>query len=152
VDPVLSYSTYLGPSDTYSYAIAVDTAGDAYIGGFTSSTKFPTQSPFQSTLKSSYDAFVTKLGPSGTSLIYSTYLGGSNFDLGEGIAVDTAGDAYITGATYSNDFPIQSALQTTLVGLSNAYVTKLSPSGASLLYSTYLGGSNNYAGAAIAVD
>src|SRR5205085_1987157 len=104
----LVYSTYLGGSgyDT-GYGIAVDGAGSAYVTGAATSFNFPTQSPYQATLQAGYDAFVTKLTPAGNALFYSTYLGGSSDDSGNGIAVDGAGSAYITGATNSTNFPIQ---------------------------------------------
>src|SRR5262249_48897569 len=109
IDPVLSYSTYLGGSGNNSLFgsgdvgndIAVDSAGSAYLTGSTESINFPTVNPLQSTNKSagSYTAFVSKLNPSGTALVYSTYLGGSIFDSGYGIVVDGSGSAYITGQT-----------------------------------------------------
>lgn len=104
----LSYSTYLGGNGTDSgFGIAADSAGAAYVTGVTTSTDFPTANPIQSTNGGSAgDAFVTKLGASGSSLTYSTYLGGANTDSGRGIALDSGGNAYITGITGSTDFPI----------------------------------------------
>ena len=99
------YSTYLGGSTTdAAQGIAVDSAGSAYLTGWTNSADFPTQSPFQ-TYTRAYDAFVTKLTPAGGSLVYSTYLGGRNDNYGNAIAVDANGSAYVTGRTYSPDFP-----------------------------------------------
>ncbi len=147
----LVYSTFLGGSDSdWGHGIAVDGAGNAYVTGSTISTNFPTRSPLQPTFGG--DAFVAKLNPDGSALIYSTYLGGGNYDRGEGIAVDGAGNAYVTGYTYSSDFPTRSPLQPTLGGALNAFVTKLNPDGSALVYSTYLGGSDGNWGEGIAVD
>jgi hypothetical protein len=96
---------------------------------------------------------VTKLNPAGSGLLYSTYLGGSSADIGFGIAVDAACDAYVTGYTGSTDFPTTAgAFQTTNYGIADAFVTKLNPAGSGLLYSTYLGGSSSDIGQGIAVD
>ena len=148
----LVYSTFLG-GNSYDegHAIAVDGVGSAYVTGLTSSSDFPTTTPFDST-SNGYDAFVTKLSPAGNSLVYSTYLGGNNTDVGNAIAVDGAGSAYVTGYTSSSDFPTASPFDGSLNGLSDAFVTKLSPIGNSLVYSTYLGGSNQDQGLAIALD
>jgi len=150
----LVYSTYLGGSgDDYSGGIAVDATGSAYVTGYTQSTNFPTQSPYQAAHQGGWDAFVTKLTPAGNALVYSTYLGGSDFDWGSGIAVDAAGSAYVTGATTSTDFPTQSPYQATYHGGDcDAFVTKLMPAGNALFYSTYLGGSGQENGKEIAVD
>jgi uncharacterized protein (TIGR03437 family) len=154
IDPlVLVYSTYLGGiTHDYGYGIAVDAAGSAYIAGYTWSTNFPTQSPYQATLQGSYNAFVTKLTPAGDALAYSTYLGGNKLDQANGIAVDAAGSAYVAGIAESTDFPTESPFQATLQGTSNAFVTKLTPAGDALAYSTYLGGSGSDYGYGIAVD
>jgi hypothetical protein len=154
----LVYSTYLGGSGgDFSYGIAVDGSGNAYVTGQTNSANFPTTSgAFQRTYGGgNTDAFVAKLNPTGTALVYSTYLGGSDNDSGEGIAVDAAGDAYVTSATASANFPTTAgALQTSFGGngFYDAFVAKLNPTGTALVYSTYLGGSNNDYGAGIAVD
>jgi uncharacterized protein (TIGR03437 family) len=150
----LIYSTYLGGSgDEWGYGIAVDAAGSAYVTGDTTSANFPTQSACQTTLQGSTDAFVTKLTPVGNALVYSTYLGGRGDDVGNGIAVDAAGSAYVTGETWSPNFPTQSAYQATYQGgNSDAFVTKLAPAGNALVYSTYLGGSSLDEGHGIAVD
>jgi hypothetical protein len=159
IDPGLLYSTYLGGSgDDVGLGIAVDGAGNAYVTGLTGSADFPTAAgAFDTTFNGGdLDAFVTKLGPSGSApLLYSTYLGGSGDELGVGIALDGAGNAYAAGLTGSADFPTSAgAFDTTFNGgFSDAFVTKLGPSGsAPLLYSTYLGGSGSDVGAAIAVD
>ncbi|MFC2160131.1 SBBP repeat-containing protein [Acidobacteriota bacterium] len=153
IDPVvvLSFSTYLGrDANDYGWGIAVDSTGSAYITGYTLSTDFPTQSPYQ-TDKGEIDVFVTKLSPTGSSLVYSTYLGGSADEGGFGIAVNSSGNAYVTGRTESTDFPTQSPYQTDQDEV-DVFVTKLSPTGASLVYSTYLGGSGYDEGSGIAVD
>ncbi len=153
IDPVLRYSTYLGGSGTdYGYGIAVDAAGNTYVTGDTSSTNFPTINPLSGTYAGGYyDAFVTKLNAAGTALVYSTYLGGSSNDYGVAIAVDAAGNAYVTGSTTSTNFPTMNPFQASLGG-QDAYVTKLNAVGDGLVYSTYLGGSSYEAGNGIAVD
>ncbi len=155
IDPQLVYSTYLGGSNfDDGVAIAVDSAGAAYVSGRTASTDFPTTSgAFDKSLGGGDDAFVTKLAPSGASLVYSTYLGGDGTEFGGGIAVDAVGAAYMTGQTASADFPTTpGALDTSFGGIDDAFVTKLAPSGATLVYSTYLGGSHFDGGSGIAVD
>jgi hypothetical protein len=155
IDPVLAYSTYLGGSygDTAN-GIAVDPSGNAYVTGDTASSNFPTTpGAFQTSLSGYSNAFITKLNPAGSALLYSTYLGGSGNAYGAGIAVDALGNAYVTGGTGSSNFPTTSgAFQTSLVGSSAAFVTKLNPAGSELVYSTYLGGSGNTYGQGIAVD
>jgi hypothetical protein len=161
IDPVLAYSTYLGGSGGDSgIRIALDAGGNAYVTGNTMSIDFPTTpGAFQLTFRGGGiffggDAFVTKLDPTGSTLVYSTFLGGSGFDRGYGIVVDADGHAYVTGYTASVDFPTTvGALQTTSGGSSDAFITKLNPTGSALVYSTYLGGSGgdaSYGG--IAVD
>jgi photosystem II stability/assembly factor-like uncharacterized protein len=154
IDPVLSYSTYLGGSlGEIGYGIAVDSEGSAYVTGFTQSTNFPTVNPIQASDTGLGAVFVSKLNPSGTALVYSTYLGGSRRDEGRSIAVDAAGNACVTGITASTDFPTANALQPVYGGdTSDAFVSKLSPSGASLIYSTYLGGNSLDEGVDIATD
>jgi len=153
IDPILSYSTYLGGStgDDIGKGIAVDASGNAYVAGYTTSTDFPLQSPYQGTNRGSSDAFITKLTSAGNALSYSTYLGGSGADYGTGIAVDASGNAYVTGYTDSTNFPLQSAYQGTLAGGYDAFITKFTSAG-SLVYSTYLGGSSSDFGYGIAVD
>ena len=155
IDPVLTYSTYLGGAgDDQGFGIAVDSSGSAYVTGVTGSTNFPTLGAFQPTFAGGIDAFVSKLNATGSALVYSTYLGGSDDDEGLGIAVDASGSAYVTGFTGSTNFPTTAgAFQPTLAGGPDAFVTKLNPAGsAPLLYSTYLGGSNIDGGFGIAVD
>jgi hypothetical protein len=151
----LLYSTYLGGSgDDIGLGIAVDSSGNAYVAGNTSSTNFPTQNPYQGGYGGgSYDAFVTKLNISGSALLYSTYLGGNGGDSGISIAVDSSGNAYVAGDTFSTNFPTQSPYQGTFGGgYSDTFVTKLNISGSALEYSTYLGGNSDDGGSSIAVD
>ncbi len=151
----LVYSTYLGGlSDDYAEGIAVDRSGQAYVTGYTSSIDFPTLGAYQDTHQGICDAFVTRLSSAGNELTYSTYLGGSEHDAGNSIAVDTSGSAYITGLTRSSDFPVEEAYQALIGDLADVFVTKLSGSGGALVYSTYLeggSGSDDY-GHGIAVD
>ena len=150
----LVYSSFLGgSSDDFGGGIAVDQAGSAYVTGMTKSSDFPTQNPYDGSLGGSYDVFLTKLSPAGNALVYSTFLGGSSDDFSGGIAVDQAGSAYVTGYTYSTDFPTQNPYDGTFNGgIYDAFVTKLSPTGNALAYSTYLGGSGYDRGYGIAVD
>jgi hypothetical protein len=154
IDPLLVYSSYLGGSGgDQGNSIAVDASGNAYVTGLTDSTNFPTANALQSTNSSgTYDAFVTKINPAGSALIYSTYLGGNGLDDGTGIAVDASGNVYVTGRTSSTNFPTAKALQSTLAGEGNAFVTKINPTGSALVYSTYLGGSDYDSGNGIALD
>ncbi len=134
----LIYSTYLGGSDhDYGYGVAVDIVGYAYVTGYTMSSDFPTENPFQ-TDQGSYDAFVTELNSSGSRLEYSTYLGGDNYDYGRSIALHDNG-VVVTGYTLSSNFPTKNPFQTDQ-GVADAFVTKLSYYGDSLIFSTYLGG------------
>jgi hypothetical protein len=153
IDPLI-YSTYLGGSDADAgLGIAVDSSGDAYVTGNASSPDFPTTPGAFQTTYNNGDAFVSKINPKSSALVYSTYLGGSAYDYGQGIAVDSSGDAYVTGFTASTDFPTMNPLQPTFGGgYSDAFVTELNPAGSALVYSTYLGGSGNDYGQGIAVD
>jgi hypothetical protein len=152
IDPVLIYSTYLGGTGLdYGYGIAVDQAGNTYVTGGAGSTNFPAKNPMQPTLKGVEDVFVTKINANGSAIVYSTFLGGGGPDEGEGIAIDSAGNAYVTGKAGSFDFPMKGAIQGTWGGSGDAFLTKLNPSG-SLVYSTYLGGNAIDYGNAIAVD
>jgi hypothetical protein len=152
----LVYATYLGGSSPEEgHGIAVDGDGNAYVTGPTQSEDFPTENPFQAALANNFgyaDAFVTKLNASGSALVYSTYLGGDQGANGYGIAVDDSGNAYVTGATSSTDFPTKSPLQATHSGGADAFVTKFDSTGTALVYSTYLGGLHNDYGLAIALD
>jgi hypothetical protein len=150
----LLYSTYLGGSDNdYANGISVDSAGSAYVMGSTVSTNFPTATPLQPTRAGSRDVFVTKIDPGGTTLAYSTYLGGSGLEYGDtSIAVDAAGCAYVTGMTSSTDFPTVNAIQTMFGGTWDMFVSKIEATGAALEYSTYLGGAGDDRGYGVAVD
>jgi hypothetical protein len=155
----LIYSTYLGGTDDdFPGGIAVDDAEHAYVAGFTVSFDFPTKNSFHGSHPSSLQAaFVTKFSADGSSLIYSTYLGGSDNSPATAIAVDAQGHAYVTGFTFASDFPIKNAYQKTqknLKGFANAFVTKFAIDGGSLIYSTYLGRNGKFGDSAsgIAVD
>ncbi|WP_368936918.1 SBBP repeat-containing protein [Bacillus sp. SH8-8] len=152
----LVYSTFIaGNKNTGGFGIAVGSCGHAYVTGRTTSSDFPTTSgAFQTTLKGESDNFVTKLNQTGSALVYSTFLGGTEgFDPVWAIAVDGCGYAYVTGSTTSSDFPTTpGAFQTNLKGESDAFVTKLNRIGSALVYSTFLGGSNEDEGFGIAVD
>jgi hypothetical protein len=140
IDPSVSYATYLGGvGDDEGLGIAFDSSGNAYVTGQTASTNFPVTG---STVLRATDAFVTKISADGTKLIYSTYVGGSAADSGNGIAVDASGDAFVAGGTRSPDFPASAgAFQTIFKGSAqNAFLFELNPSGSTLTYSTYLGG------------
>ena len=145
IDPVLVYSTFFGGRREGQFAdlgvdVAVDATGSAYITGRAASTAFPTVNPLQPSLRGPFDAFVTKISPSGTAIVYSTYLGGNSSDTGFAIATDGAGNAYVAGTTSSINFPTVNLLQPSLTGGSDLFVAKLNPSGSALVYSTYLGG------------
>jgi hypothetical protein len=155
IDPVLSYSTYLGGGGPeVDTSLAVDASGNVYVTGETGSVDFPTTpGAFQTTSGGGTDVFVSKLNAAGTALLYSSYLGGGGLDESKGIAVDTSGNAYVLGETLSSNFPTTpGAFQTTAGGSRDAFVTKLSATGAALVYSTYLGGSGSEGGGDIAVD
>ena len=162
IDPVVTYATYLGGASTDDgRGIAADAAGNAYVTGSTLSASFPVgpqggppgTEPFQSTYGGGGDAYVTKFSPSG-ELVYSTFLGGGASDFGQGIDVDGAGNAYVTGFANSFDFPVtaDTAFQTNCA--SDIFVTKLNPQGSGLLYSTCYGGTgqDGASAASIAAD
>ena len=149
----LIYSTYLGRSGyDVGTAIAIDASGRAYVTGHNYLGDFPTAAAYQTATNGAYDAFISKLNPSGSALVYSTYLGGNGDDNGLGIAVDPLGNAYVTGSTNASDFPMQNPRQGTFGGYYDAFVTKINPGGSALVYSTYLGGSGIEFGRGIAVD
>jgi hypothetical protein len=162
IDPVLSYSTYFGGSGfDAGTGIALDAAGNIYVTGTTTSTNFPLQNPYQDHRASIYNqVFVSKFNPQGNALIYSTYLGGANGVQGEGkgeqwcngIAVDQNGCAYVTGYTYSTDFPTRNPYQADHYGNQCMFVTKFNAQGDDLVYSTYLGLGGNNSAWGIAVD
>ena len=145
IDPVLGYSTYLGGTSTdLGFGVVLDQAGNAYITGSTISSDFPvTPGALDPVRTGVTDVFVSKIDPTGTTLLYSTFLGGSGDDVGNAIAVDSAGNAYVAGNTTSNNFPVVGAFQSTTRGGNEAFVAKLAPNGSSLVYSTYLGSNGN---------
>jgi beta-propeller repeat-containing protein len=152
IDPVFAYSTRLGgDNNNAGYAIAVDAVGNAYVTGETQ-TDFARAKPIHGVGGGSTDVFVAKLSADGSKLLYITYLGGSSADVGYGIAIDSAGNAYITGDTRSADFPLVNPVQAKLGGAADIFVAKLSTDGSKLLYSTYIGGSGGERGLGIAVD
>jgi hypothetical protein len=154
----LLYSSYLGGSGAdFGQGIAVDSSGNAYVTGSTQSPDFPVPNAEQPTIGGASDAFVTEVNLSGTSLVYSTYLGGSQADTGQAIKVDSSGDAYVAGYTFSTDFPTKNPTQTTNAGGSDGFVAELSASTTtaptpSLLFSTYLGGGSNDEALGLALD
>ncbi len=188
IDPVLSYASYLaGTSTDYignitgpgiaqngtSQGIAIDTSGSAYVTGYTTSTDFPVKSGYQGALPAKAgnwsSAFVTKFSADGSSLVYSTYLGGNGSDYGFAIAVDSSGEAYVAGMTNSVNFPVTSGAYQTACSPTptnqgppyaaacnssnaSAFVTKLNATGTGLIYSTFLGGYGSSNAVAIAVD
>ncbi len=127
----------------------MDASGCTYVTGLTESTSFPMENAYDSSQNGSWDAFVTKLSAIGDSLVYSTFLGGVDWDESGGIAVDGASCAYVTGLTWSSDFPTENAYDSSLDGLQDAFVTKFTPAGNSLAYSTFL---NDATCSGIAVD
>jgi len=162
----LVYSTYVGgstprsaPAVTSGGGIAVDAGGDAYITGGTNYTDMPVVNAYQSTLNGTENAFLAKLNPNGTlPALFLTYLGGNGTDIGNGVAADSAGNAYVTGSTSSTNFPVQPSTGSTTYqaafggGASDAFVSKLAAAGRTLIWSTYLGGSGDDSGLGIAVD
>ena len=157
IDPSLSYSTYLGgTAEDDAYAIAIDSSGNAYVTGQTQSTDFPhVTGAFSTTNAGGFDVFVSKIAADGSSLLYSTYIGGSGNDSGNAIAVDGSGNAFVAGGTTSStNFPTTGgAFQTTFKGGSvDAFVLELASNGGSLVFSTYLGGSGDDVANGIAVD
>jgi hypothetical protein len=144
IDPGLQYSTYLGgAAGDSSFSVTADAAGDLYVFGESDSPNFPTTpGAYQRTLRGGANFFVAKFNPSGTSLIYSTFIGGTS-SLGEGVAhgvVDASGDAYVTGESWSTDFPTTGGAyrRTAFLAQTQSVVFKLNPTGSQLVYSTYL--------------
>ena len=135
----------------------MDTNGEAYVAGDTTSTTFPVVAGFSSTNQGGQDGFITKVTAAGSSIRYSTYIGGTGADHIGAIALNAAGNVFLTGSTFSINFPMRNAVQAQNGGNEDAFVTELMPGGNGLVFSTYLGGSSGYAGLpeegrAIAVD
>ena len=153
IDPVISYSTYLGGSAQSAVtALAVDTNGNLYAAGWTEAIDFPVSNAIQAVNRGGVDAFLFKLNAAGNTLLYATYIGGRGDDRAAAIAVDSSGQIYLAGSTASADFPLSSPLRLSLGGSRDAFVVKLNAIGNLLIYSTYLGGSGFDAATAIAVD
>ena len=154
IDPVLAYSSYLsGAGDDTGTSVAVDASGSAYVVGTTNSTDFPSPGSFQASKSDFNDAFVIKLSPDGKSLVYATYLGGNGDDSANAVAVDSGGNAYVSGFTGSGSFPTTpGSFQTVKDGGLDAFLVKLNPMGTGLVYSTYLGGNGSDIANSVAVD
>ncbi|MCK4751698.1 MAG: SBBP repeat-containing protein, partial [Bacteroidales bacterium] len=159
----LLYATYIGGSedgsglggDDLGLGIAVDPKGNAYITGSTQSDDFPLQNAMQTTFRGDdfyTDAFVVKLNPNGTALLYSTYLGGDESETGYDIVADRSGHAYVVGGTSSGNFPVKNAFDSTLNGGGDVFVSKIKPDGSNFVFSTYLGGGSGERGRGIAID
>ncbi len=158
VDPSIVYSSYLGGSGAdYAYAVAVDSSGAAYVTGSTTSTNFPTGSALQGSYAGGTDVFVTKLNAQGSGIVYSTYLGGSNTDVGYGVAVGLSGQVWVVGSTTSVGsattlFPTTSNAYQKTATYGAAFAACLGAAGDALTYSTLLGNSLGMAATAVAVD
>jgi PKD repeat protein len=153
-DALLAFSTYLGgESNDQGKGITLDSGGNIFLTGFTKSQFFPTKNYFRRNLSGVQDAFVTKMNPTASALTYSTYLGGLGAESGNGIAVDSAGYAVVTGDTQSSNFPVTTnAFQKIRKGIQDGFVTKMNPTGNALNFSTYIGGSDLDSSAGIVVD
>jgi Leucine-rich repeat (LRR) protein len=145
IDPrVIAFSSCLGGWEADRIeALAVDSSGAVYVAGSTESSDFPIANAYQATKRSYCDAFVSKLSPDGTSLVFSTFLGGSSFDVVNALALDSSGNLYAAGQTFSSDFPTVNAYQASPGGDNDGFIARFSTDGSTLLYSTYLGG-NEY--------
>jgi len=162
IDPILAYGSYLGGTVfDEGRSITVDAAGNAYVVGTSASLNFPTTAgsvkpnmlPTTSGNQYWYDAFVAKVNPAGTALVFSTYFGGRNgSETGSGVALDANGNVLFSGTTGASDFPTVNAYQSTFGGTDDAFAAKLNPTGSSIIYSTYLGGNNTDLGGKIAVN
>ena len=146
------FSTYLGGTgNDFALDVAVDDQGVPYLTGVTDSSDYPRQNALQQTLRGAGDLFITKFNPAGTGLLYSTYLGGTGEDVAMALTLDASKNIYLTGYTYSTDFPVQNALRPTSGGSADAFVTKLNAAGSALVYSTYVGGTRGELGSAVAL-
>ena len=153
IDPVLTYSTYLGGSgNTTAWAVAVDSAGSAYVAGETLPANFGATFHVSDSTTST-DAFLVKMNSAGTAVVYADYFGGSQRSSARGVAVDSAGNAYVTGFAYSTDFPTTSGgYRSPSLGLADTFVMKLNPAGTALVYSALIGGAGNDEATGIAID
>jgi Beta-propeller repeat len=152
IDPVLTYSTYLGGSNTGSISgLVTNSSGNVFVTGTTTSADFPvTLGAFQPSLPNAVSAFVTEFTPDGSSLVFSTFLGGTtDFNNGYDVDIDSDGNVYVTGETGAADFPLFHAYQTTRKGITDVFLTALNPDGGSIRYSTYIGGKYRENGAGI---
>ncbi len=155
----LTYSSYLGSSaEDFARAIAIDSAGNAYVAGFTTinfgtASDFPATAGTFETIGGPVDIFLSKFNPTGSGLIYSSFLGGTSYEEAKALALDSAGNAYLTGFTKSRDFPkTRAAFQTVFNAFDDGFVTEFDASGLNLVYSTFLGGRSTDYGSDIAVD
>jgi hypothetical protein len=149
----LVFSSYLGGNGLdQGLGIAVDSSGNAYVTGYTQSANFPTITPLYGSINGSQDAFVAKIDFTGEQILYSTYLGGTQADVGQSIQVDSSGDMYVAGYTFSSDFPLLNPEQPTAGGGVDAFVTEIASTGSSLVFSTYLGGSGDDSAFGLALD
>lgn len=153
IDPLLAYSSYLGGSGAdVGNRVRRDAAGNLYLVGTTNSKDFPMANAWQSERQGEADVFVMKFDPTGTNLIFATYLGGSKDDFGEALAVDAAGNVAVGGTTLSGNFPVFQAFQDKRQGAADGFVTVIDASGTNLIYSTYLGGKSDETIFGLAVD
>ena len=153
IDPTISYSTYLGGSGlTAITGVAVDSSSSLYVTGWTEALNFPVAGAYQATNQGSVNVIVAKLNSTGSALLYATYIGGKATDKGAAIAVDSSGQAYVTGSTSSSNFPLVSSNRAVIGGSTTAFALKLNAAGNALLYSGYLGGTSYDTGNAITVD
>ncbi len=153
IDPVLLFADYLGGTgfDT-ALGTAMDATGAVYVTGYTESAEFPLVAPAQAALSGDADAFVSKLSPDGSLLVYSTFFGGTGLDAGADVAVDSAGAAFVSGLTDSADFPVAAAFQGSSGGGQDGFLVKLNPAGSAVTFSTYLGGAGSDAATNLTVD
>ena len=153
IDPTVSYCTYLGGSGVTSITgVATDSNSNLYVTGWTAALNFPIDGAVEASNQGGVDVIVAKVNPSGSALLYATYIGGRSGDQGAAIAVDSLGQAYVTGSTASSNFPLVLSNRSALGGSTAAFALKLNATGNTLLYSGYLGGTVYELGTAIAVD
>ena len=150
----LIYSTYLGGTNfDYGEGIAIDGSGHAYITGYTASTNFPLKNPVQALYGGgTADAFLAEVNSNGSALVYSTYMGGNDYDVGLGISVNTTGEAIAAGYTVSTNFPTVNPIQSANAGKGDGFITEVNSLGSAFVYSTYFGGSGEDACNGIAPD